>query len=280
MNSEKKIQPLLAISVIVAFFCTVCGIVLRIINILNFYDTKIGYFQSNAWTVAMNIFFVSAVAIFAFLCLMLEHKKLLCQTTNTSIFFKTVCAVCSVITVIQAFNTLLDAGGSATKLALALAMIGSAVYFALYLSKSVPTYNALLALFPTLACTLILGITYFDTYIQMNSPHKLLIHIACIACMLAFVGEARILADQKRRKTYFWFVAVALFFTGVSSIPSITLYFSNSFNYPYIDCDLILFIFFLYFASRMTTLCVADKKENISVTAEDEQTESEMPENN
>jgi hypothetical protein len=210
----------------------------------------------------MNIFFVVSVFVFAALCFLSERKKLINDSFATPAFFKVICAVCSVAMIVNALNSLIDESSGISTLLVALFSVLSAAYFSIFLFKNQPRSGALLALCPIALSTAMLAITYFDVYVEMNSPNKVLIQFACIASMLGFLGEARLLADNKKRKAYFFFIACALFFSTVSSISAVILYFSNTLNYSYVKFDCILFVFSLYFIARMLTVCSDKKSDN------------------
>lgn len=256
MNLSKKINLLAAVLVLIALTLTVVGVVLRIINLSSFYDARLDYYEKDALPFIMNLTFVFATAFFAASCFVVERKKSELNFFQIPLFFKICCAVCAVAMLLASVRCFTEKAQPKVMLALALLAILSAGYFLLFFFRKLTDASALLALAPTAMSVVMLGITYFDVKTTMNSPNKLLLQFACIACMLGFLADARVIADIKHRKTYFFFITSALFFSGVSSIPSVILYFSNSFNYAYLKFDCIMLAFFIYFAARALALCL------------------------
>ena len=271
MNSCKKANSPALLLCFAPVLFTVFGVALRIINLLSFYDSYIGYYKKAFLPVAMNVFFVVAVCFFATVCFFAERKDSVDVTFTPIKTFRAICIVCSIAILVSTLNFLSKESTELLGLFDILASVCSAAFFATFISKKMPSYSAILALAPIALSTVILATTYFDVTVQINSPNKMLIHFACIAAMLGFLGEARLLADGKKKKTYFFFIFSALFFTGVSSIPALTLYFANEFDYSYVKHDCILFVFFLYFLGRIMSLCfyksnceVCDTEDSIS----------------
>ena len=273
MRSENKNTSFAPFFMLGAFLLTLCGIILRIVNISLFYDADIGYFKKAPLPSVMYVFFLLVVVAFAVACVVLEKKELLKTDFNNPLYFKILMVICAIGSFSAAMTVISSGNLGTANLLLVLAALGSAVYFALYFAKKLSSLNTLLALFPAFACLMILGLTYFDVYTQMNAPHKVLIHLASIACMFGSLSEARAIAEGNKRRMYFFSLSLAIFFTGVSSVPTVILYFSNSFEYSYIDYDCILLVFFVYFVARGVTHCIKSRK-NVpeSVINEEEKT--------
>jgi hypothetical protein len=259
MNKEKKTTSFVSAFAISSILLTLLGVALRGVNLLNFYDSDIGYFKNAFLPTVMNIFFLLCVLAFAAMTFIIEFKRYAQDTLSCPVFFKAVSGVCSASLILLATYLVFNPNQNALFPYFILTCIASAVYFALLIPKNIPTANAIFALLPAVLCVFILAVTYFDVYTPMNAPHKVLIHLTCISSMLGFLAEARAIADKKKKKTYLFFVLSGLFFTGVSSIPSVILFFTDKFDYPYVIFDLIFLVFFIYFAARATTLVFGNK---------------------
>ena len=260
MNSCKKAKGAALLLFFAPILFTVFGVTFRIINLLSFYDSYIGYYKKAFLPIAMNVFFVVAVCFFAAFCFLAERKGPINVTFTPTKTLRIISAICSLAIIVSTLNGLLKNPSELLGLLNILASVGSAAFFATFISKKQTNHSALLALCPIALSTVILATTYFDIKVQMNSPNKTLIHFACIAAMLGFLSEARRLADGKQKNSYFFFIATALFFTGVSSIPALILYFANELNYTYVEYDFILFVFFLYFLGRLLSVFFSESK--------------------
>ena len=86
---------------------------------------------------------------------------------------------------------------SATLVLLAgICLLASAAYFLLRLLNSSTKSAATFGFFTILAPAMMLGVTYFDRYTQMNAPHKLSLHLCALAVMFAMLYEERALLSR------------------------------------------------------------------------------------
>ena len=200
MNSCKKTKNKIILLAVVPLFLTLGGIILRMINLISFYDSAIGYYEKAALPIVMNIFFIVSIIVFASVCFFSEKKNIISESFANTSFFKVVCVICSIAMAVCALNCFSDNSKALLAILVPIASVCSVIFFVLFLLKKQPDYSAIFALFPVALCAMILAVTYFDVKVEMNSPNKMLIHFACIASMLAFVSEARLLADNKKER--------------------------------------------------------------------------------
>ena len=271
MNFERKTKKLSLIFVLATFLCTIAAIALRTVNILSFYDAQLGYFEKSALPTIMNIILFIFPAAFLATSIIFERKNGFDKAFACPNFFKISSAICAPAVIGAAIYSAAHSELTKASVILVISSVICAAYFALYLSKKIPSCNTVLALFPVIICVVILAVTYFDVFTTMNSPHKVLIHIACLSSMLGFLADARLLADNQKKKNYHFYIALATFFTGVSSIPAVILYFLKAFDYAYVDYDIFFLVFFIYFAARTLTFVLKgknDAKENEEASSE------------
>ncbi len=261
MNKDKNIISPISIFAVASILLTLMGVIIRCFSLRCFYDADIGYFQNAPLPILMNIFFLVCVIGSAIATFILEHKGCASQALTRPVYFKCVSGLCALALAALAVFFVTHSVQEAYFPYFVLSCIVSAVYFALLTLKKVPTANAVFALVPAVLCVFVLAVTYFDIYTPMNAPHKVLMHLACISSMLGFLAESRALADEKKKKTYLFFVSVALFFTGVTSIPSVLLFTMDYFPTQYIYFNCIFLVFFIYFAARALTLIFAKNSE-------------------
>ena len=72
-------------------------------------------------------------------------------------------------------------------------LLGSAAYFLLRLRNG---KAAAFGFFTIFAPAMMLAVTYFDRYTQMNAPHKLSLHLCALAIMFAMLYELRALLGR------------------------------------------------------------------------------------
>ena len=103
-------------------------------------------------------------------------------------------------------------------------------------------------------CALLLAVTYFDLYTQMNAPHKVSQHVALLAVMIALLFELRPLASEDKLRPHVSTSALAFFITATVGI-------SNTFGFLigayedtlYLFIDLLLVGLAVYFGTKCAT---------------------------
>ena len=166
-----------------------------------------------------------------------------------------------------------------------LSSIIAIIYFALNIfgseSTKVPQVVFGFGIVIWLVC--ILGITYFNIFVPMNSPDKMHLHLALISLMVFFVSEFRGFLIKLKKEVYVWALFFAVFFSGIESVPSLVKYFVNGMtDYDYLYYDIVVLTLFLYSTVRLvsfafyidTRVKTEEVEEAHSVKALDE-TESE-----
>lgn len=263
MNSNVDNKSAIRLGAAASLVLTFALIVTRIVNILFFYDSDIGYYKSGAvLPTVMNLLFIVGLLFFAVLCFIINKKSDDTADFSASARPKLLYLAAALLLAIEALGMITRSTSTPLDMLIGVCAIVSSAYFALRPFKKAASYIAILSFAPTVLCVLILARTYFDMTVPMNSPNKTLIHITCVACMLGFLAQTRAFADRKRKKTYFLFLFSALFFTGASSVPSIILYCSNNFDNSYIKFDAILLALFIYLVANTVSLCLNDTSDD------------------
>jgi hypothetical protein len=134
-----------------------------------------------------------------------------------------------------------------------------------------PTVRVLLCFLAVAALVYIIAKSYFDVYFPMNSPNKILLHIACLAAMLLFVALARVNLGVLKERSYLFFLASATFLSGVYAIPSVFFCAISKLyrEYTYFFFDVIIFAVFVFAAAKLVLLITAKKPEVEAASADE-----------
>ena len=113
-----------------------------------------------------------------------------------------------------------------------------------------PAVRALLGYALLLALILLMVVTYFDRYTQMNAPHKLSQHMCILAALLALLCELRALIGRRTPQHALPFSAFAAFLcitVGVSNTLAFAL--GSYEDITYLLFDLLLLTLGIRFAA-------------------------------
>ena len=263
MKSTRNIFRIYTLSLLTV---TLLLILLRSLDLFFFFDREIGYYQRGALLPIAEtvLLFASPLSLLTAALLWLRHIPVRYGETNplplrlsallTSLF--------SLIFVVLSLWDQSEGFSLANRVLLIGAMI-TAVYFLLTAGK---TALPLLPRFLTGVGAVVfllfaLGSAYFDATVPMNAPDKLLFLIACLFAMLFTAEELRVYAEVPKSGRYFFSLGCAVFFLGVSSIPTlIGVSFGAmepAFWHP--SC-IVLFGIFLYALTRLLLLLFTTEK--------------------
>ncbi len=249
---------------------TLAGIALRALNLLLYYEAEIGYYKADAvLPAAMNIFFLAVFAVIGVCSIIIPKKPYATSGNERNIAVVISSALCAIAFLSLSVCALLGLvqRDSALTYILVITTLLAAVYFVLGALGKNNNARAILMIAIVAALSYILAVSYFDVFVQMNSPNKTLTQLACLASMLFFVYEARAAVGEKKSKLYVFSLSCALFFSGITAFPAIAAYLSGNLgnyfiNINYILFDALLAVLFVYFAVRLITLMVtADRKD-------------------
>ena len=255
-QSGKKIKlySVLAIAV------TVIAIILRTCCLLWFYDEDIGYYSNSILPWVFNVFCALAVIFFASTLFTVKPEDEMSDGKEDNVALKISSAVAMLafvfFFVFSIVSRSLVTGNTFFDLASKLSALMSIAYFAMNMFSPHTNRTAQTALgFGVIiwgVCTL--GITYFDVYVQINSPDKTMLHLALLGAMAFFVGEFRCFVRNMRRKIYVFSMLCAVFLLGTASVPSLVVYLcGRASGKIYIFYNVVLFAIFVYALARLVS---------------------------
>lgn len=209
MNSANRPLRLLTVA---ALGAAALAFILRLISVLFFYDTEIGYYTAGAiLPIISNITLVlSAVALIVLPLCTLSKGRTVATPSGLSRWCALIPALFMAIHAIKLIAGSMSSGSVMTLLSL-LASIAATGFFCCLAFVDRPSGV-------TVGCgvgfVLFLGLSWLSSYtdftVAMNSPDKLFFNIACVGAALFTVGELRANYDTARARTYHCYSALAL----------------------------------------------------------------------
>ncbi len=272
-NGKKiKIYSLVAIAV------SVLAVILRTCCLLWFYDEDIGYYSRGFLPILLDAVCILAVAFFVSLLFVVKPCDKAGDGKEDNLAVKISSAAAAVafalFFVSSVLSTSLVTGNVVFDLTSKISALSAIVYFCmnLFASRANRVVQTALGFFIIIWNICTLGITYFDVYVQLNSPDKTILHLALVACMAFFVSEFRCFVDGVKSKSYLFFASCAILLSGTSSVPSLVAYmFGRSVGEKYIFYNVVLFALFAYCAARLVSFVFARKSEEDLVTEDSEE---------
>ncbi len=276
-HAQKRALPRLVIAV---FVLTAIAMALRVVNLFFFYDIDIGYYASGEiLPVVMNIFFVLAFAAISAGALIFGKEPYDATGTEKKLPVKIASLLCALgflspLSVI--INNLLARAyfelSGITLLFLIIFALAS-VYFAMNFLQKTAKAQAALAIAVIFSVVYFLANSYFDLYTPMNAPEKTTLHLACITTMVFFTCEARAIIGEAKKRLYVFSLSIAVFFSGISSLPAMIAYLCGKLEYNYIVFDAVIFTLFIYLSVRLFYLAAYRQKSVAEDAADTDVTE-------
>lgn len=256
MEKSKKILKIYTLCFILL---AVACIVLRAFSLAFFYDADVGYYKTEAVLPAVfHIFCIAAFAAAAVLIFLLPKNAPFGELvpgkpTRFASSFQAVVTLAMAVYLVYLY-----ARKEVPVPAVALLCVAGA-FFAVIYFVLVASGKAVCGKDGAVLCgygvifyvIMLLASSYFDFHTTMNSPNKMLLQIAMMSVMAAFLLELRALLCIARPGVYAAFTLFAAFASGVSSVPGIIFFIKGTLTKPiYFACDFVLLGFCFYFISR------------------------------
>lgn len=270
-QNGKKIRIYSLLALAFAFV----AVVLRTFCLLWFYDKDIGYYTKDALPVLFVALCVLAVVFFLSAVFVVKPCGEALYGKNGNPAIKIASALASVFFAVF-FVSLVTSTSIATEnvvfdLALKISSLMSIVYFAMNLFAPHTNRVAQTAIGFGIVVwgVCALAITYFDIYVQLNSPEKIILHLALVSCLLFFVSEFRGFVGELKGKIYLFCAFCAAFFSATSSIPYLVTYIlGKASSDKYLLYNVVLFALFVYSAASLLSFsfapCTAAAADNIN----------------
>lgn len=255
VSSQKlNIVKIYAISAIIA---TILAVALRTVCLFYFYDIEIGYHSEGFVTAFFEIFSLLSILLFASSIFVVKRDTPTSDGNGTGLFVKLGSAAAllafTAYFLMSVFSTSLVASSAAFDLLSKITALMAIVYFAIgvFAPNTNKNIRGLLGFGVIIWCIYALAITYFDIYVQLNSPDKIMLHLALISIMVFIVSELRCFVLQIKKGFYLFSACTATFFCALSSIPSFLFGSSIGELNKYYIYDAVIFAIGIYSLGRL-----------------------------
>lgn len=212
-----------------ALALTALSVILRIINLIFFFDSEIGYYKAGSvLPIISNVILIVGVLFFVVFSFLKFRKVNVSYPNKTSPLVGVTSVIAAFGSVLLLANDLkLAIGGSRVSFLIAALSFMTALYFICAVAKIKHAYLILTGCTVILRLVFMLGSSYFNKLVQMNAPDKVLFGFACVFSMLFIVSEMKLTIGSPRSWIYMASAASAALIGAVSSIPSIIAYHLN-----------------------------------------------------
>ena len=284
----RKIYGIAALSV------TLLCAVLRTLSIFFFFDKDIGYYQTGA---ALPIIFELLTIVSIIAAIVFSLVKPICVSfgaASDAPYVKYLSLLPAVglavftLTYVKELLSNLSAFSFTWQIVLTLiSSIGACVFFVMIaLTKSRANVAYVLT-----GCTAVIWLvtalasSYFDSFVQMNSPNKIIFIFGALGGMLLAVNEMRRGLDDQKPGLHLLGATAASILLTACSLPSLIGFLAKKMplNYSNFYYDIVFFSLAIFAVARLVQLCfgtntvVATQAENI--TSDEDNSEIEANEN-
>ncbi len=84
-----------------------------------------------------------------------------------------------------------------------------------------PTKTVLLSVLAIAVLVFVVAKSYFNVFVPMNAPNKILLHMSAIFCMLLLTALSRMALGTPKKGFYLFTLSSSFFLTAVSSLPAL-----------------------------------------------------------
>ncbi len=263
---------------------TVLASVLRTFCLAFFYDSlgkDVGYYTKDVLPFVFYTVCFLAVIFFVSVVFTLKKNESCYDGKENNACLKVVSGAVSVIFAVFFVLSLITAEPSTTGLAFELifkiSLLMSVVYFAMnaFGAESNKTLQTIFGFGVVIWAICVLATTYFDIFVPLNSPDKIILHLALLSLMVFFVSEFRCFLAEIKKTLYVFSLCFAVYFSGVASVPSLIKWIALGMSdYNYLYYDIVIFGLFVYVTVRLISFAFSSEKREVSVPVSE--TESDV----
>lgn len=239
---------------------TLLSAVLRTVAVCAFLDANIGYFESGAPAVILSFAALALAVLFAAALPFLIKKEnapaALPAPTLGVMTGAAITALLSLANAIYLFTARGESESPTLYLVAAIVLFAAAAYFLLQFRA--PTEATVLSGYGAiLAAALLLSVTYFDRYTQMNAPHKISLHVTMLSFMLYLLFELRFLLFRAMPRVFLAALAACFTLSATFGISNVAGFLCGSYdNTAYLMQDLLSLGFAVYTGARAASLAI------------------------
>ena len=260
---------------------TLLTLLLRSLALTLSFDVEIGYFsKGTALPIVVHVFeVISLLVCFVPFFLFGKQAKLSVKHAPLNLAERIAAGLAALgllgvvaylILCLSGDATLIPAPKVLAILCALFSLIG--VFFFLQLIRDRKEPAALFGSGVILAAVLLLSITYFDRYTQMNTPHKVSLHLCMLSIMLCMLFEIRTLIGQERPLGHAVASCLCIFCTATYGGSNLIAFLAGSYSDPlYLMGDLLSLGFAIYLICRTVCGLLRNKSESTPAPTETEE---------
>lgn len=238
---------------------TLLALLLRTLALLLAFDADIGYFSTDLpsrrfWVYFLYVIRALGIALCCALPLLIRRDELPVGHAPLSKAEKLGAGLCALLFSATAVYLLTQIGSLPCPALLtvlaALCLCVGAIYFALHFSgrsNAAPAFGFGVIF----AAVLLLSMTYFDRYTQMNAPHKVGLHLCLLSVMILMIYELRALIGRPMPRALALSRAICFFLCTTVGISNLFAFIARVYTDPlYFTIDLLVTSVAVYVGSR------------------------------
>lgn len=236
---------------------TALSVILRVLCLLLFFDSDIGYYLADAALPALSHILTALCALlFAAMALLwLRKDETLRPVVNSDTLpLRITAGIAAVGLFSLAVSDIIQNG----KIWSGLLGLFACLYFLMQVASSATLGMRVLTALCVIARLLVmLASAYSDVMIPMNAPNKIFLLLACAAFALFLIGELRVSVSGVRPALYGFSLATAILLTATASIPAILASLTNGLPDDGYAIDFyVLLTLCVYAISRLSALAL------------------------
>ena len=133
-----------------------------------------------------------------------------------------------------------------------------------------PTGTMIFSILSIAALTFVVAKSYFNVFVPLNAPTKIILHMSAISCMLLLTAIARMALGTMKKRFYLFTFSASFFLTAVSSIPALVAQIFTEVHrvYVYFYFDVLMLIAFTLCEMNLISL-LKQKEEDKSMSPEE-----------
>ncbi len=238
----------------IALVLSVISAVMRTVLLFFYYDKDTNYYSHGALLPTIHTVFLCAAVVFAASSLIATKKDELSEkkfhTSGIFIFSSSLSAFTLIASLVL---TLTKSNISTLEKIAAFTAAPAALYFISMFIKNAEAakLRTLFGFFVPIWGTLNLAAVYFDSYVAINAPNKIIEQMAFISVMLFFLYELRIHLNKQKPRLHLFMGMLALVFTATASFPGIIAATLGAIGAKYLAYDVVFAAMFIYICTIM-----------------------------
>lgn len=270
VKSDSQVNSKIKMYALCTLVATVVAVIARVCCLIWFYDDGIGYYTNGFLPMALNVFCVLTVAFVASSLWVTKKIRWLSDGKEENLALEIASVACALafaaFFVVLVTSTKFVSQTVVSDLLIKISSLMAIVYFAMNLfgSNAKRSAQVLLGFGLIIWCICVLAVTYFDVYVQLNSPDKIMLHLALMGAMAFFVSEFRAYVSDIKNRLYLFSACLAVFFLATSTIPSLVKWFVDGMvEYKYLYYDVVLLVLLAYAVVKLLSFTfLIDKRKD------------------